>query len=154
MHLINFYVLMSRNCLSKVLLLTHMKKMCLCDDQCHADLLATLNVQSVKHSMLWFLKHHNCDESQTLHWAFSVHTTFSDLDHTFRSQQCQINLSENVYVLIRSKYNFVWIFTTLTITWLPLFLNLHLYSREILNMFPNLTKKNSFFLFLFFLDTV
>ena len=32
----------------------------------------------------------------TTHWALPVHSTFSDLDHISRSQQCQTILTENL----------------------------------------------------------
>ena len=75
--------------------LAHVKNVSLCNDQCTADWPAELLSGMAKKKicmMMMVLVSITC-------WALPTHTTFSDLDHILRSQQCQTVLTENFMFL-------------------------------------------------------
>ena len=68
----------------KEVILTPMKHVSLCNDQCQTGWLS---------ECLYFLRHCKYETNQTLHEgstyrALPIHTAFSDLDCISRSQQC------------------------------------------------------------------
>ena len=80
------------------------KNASLCNDNCQAD--RTVKCQGVSknfHVSIYF-GHYKHDKYQTLqdgtiHLALPVQTTFSDLGHTSRSQECQSVSTKNVLIL-------------------------------------------------------
>ena len=97
----------------RISLLTHMKNVSLCNDQCQAGRPSVRMWQKLQRYN--FLGHYTYDNCQTfhdgsIHWALSIHTAFSVLDCISKSQQCETFLSENV--LIRLSWNFVQLLIT------------------------------------------
>ena len=103
------------------------------------------------------LRHYKCDSCQTLHdgttnRALPVHTTFSDLDHISRSQQCQFYQKILCAYLIKLRLCGI-VKYQVHIMNVYHFFDSWMYSREIIEIKPHLNK-NCLCNVCFFSDTI